>query len=396
MNKKKQSAFHATSAYALLQVVCWGFFAINMGFSSNVLIQGHGFTDSQVSILLGLCTAGSFVLQLVTAERIAASKKLRMWAVLSVLGGVMAVSNLLVLIPGVSPLATGVCYCLAVLILLMMPSFVNAIGMDAIMRGSATNYSAARAVGSLGYSILAYVTGLLVRGWGIRMVSVMGALCAVLLTVSALWFHIAGEKGLPEAEVRKKTEQEPGFLRAYPRFTVFLIASVFLQFSHNLLTAFLFQIMEVKQGGAAEQGVAAAISALVELPVMFFFPLMMRRLRCDKWVRFSSLFVAVKCVGILLAATPGGIYLAQATQMLGYGLYTISSVNYAELVVGRGESVRAQTYLGATATVGTLFATSTGGFICQHLGPQVMVMVSLGAALAGGILIALTAEKTRQ
>ena len=396
MNKKKQNGFHATSAYALLQVVCWGFFAINMGFSSNVLIQGHGFTDSQVSILLGLCTAGSFVLQLVTAERIAASKKLRMWAVLSVLGVVMAVSNLLVLIPGISALAAGICYGLAVLILLMMPSFVNAIGMDAIMRGSATNYSAARAVGSLGYSVLAYVTGLLVRGWGIRMVSVMGALCAVLLTVSALWFHAVGEKGLPEAEARVRQEKEPGFLRAYPRFTVFLIASVFLQFSHNLLTAFLFQIMQIKQGGAAEQGVAAAISALVELPVMFFFPLMMRRLRCDKWVRFSSLFVAVKCVGILLAATPGGIYLAQATQMLGYGLYTISSVNYAELVVGRGESVRAQTYLGATATVGTLFATSTGGFLCQHLGPQVMVMVSLAAALLGGVMIAFTAEKTRQ
>ena len=81
---------------------------------------------------------------------------------------------------------------------------------------------------------------------------------------------------------------------------------------------------------------------------------------------------------------------------LGYGLFVISSTNYAELVVGRGESVRAQTYLGSTATVGALLATSTGGFLCQHLGVPAMVMTSFGAAMAGGLLILFTAEKTRQ
>ena len=385
--------FHATAAYALLQITCWGFFAINMGFSSNVL-YGHGFTGGQVSILLGLCTAASFVLQLVLAEWIANRPGIRLWAILAGLGAGMVLCNLLVLIPGFP--AVGLAYGAVVVNLLMLPSFINALGMDAIKRGSATNYSAARSIGSLGYSILAYATGVLVRGWGIQMVSVMGAFCAGLLVISSVWFHFAGEKGLPAPAASAKQENQPGFLKAYPLFTVFLIGSVFLQLSHNLLSAFMFQIMEIKQGGAAEQGVAAAISALVELPIMFFFPLLMRKLRCDKWVRFSSLFVAVKCIGILLATTPQGVYWAQATQMLGYGLYTISSVNYAEMVVGRGESVRAQTYLGATATVGTLIATSTGGFLCQHLGPQVMTMVSLAAALIGGIMIAFTAEKTKQ
>ena len=396
MKHTKQSALEATSAYAMLQIVCWGFFAINMGFSSNVLYE-LGFTGGQVSILLGLCTAVSFLLQLCLAEWITASGKIRLYAMLAGLGLVMMGANALVLIPQLPRWGAAVSYGVCCLLLLMMPSFINAIGMDAIKRGSAANYSAARAVGSLGYSILAYVTGLLVRSRGVEMVAVMGILNAAMLVVSSLWFHRAGERGLPVQTVTPgKAEGSPGFLRAYPLFALFLGASVLLQFSHNLLSAFLFQIMADKNGGADQQGVAAAISALVELPVMFFFPLMMRRLRCDKWVRFSSLFVAVKCVGILLSTSPQGIYWAQATQMLGYGLYTISSVNYAEMVVGRGESVRAQTYLGATCTVGTLLATSTGGFLCQHLGPQVMVLVSLAAALTGGAVIAFTDEKTRE
>ena len=37
----------------------------------------------------------------------------------------------------------------------------------------------------------------------------------------------------------------------------------------------------------------------------------------------------------------------------------MNSVNYAELVVDPGESVRAQSYLGATTTVGSLIAQKT-------------------------------------
>ena len=84
------------------------------------------------------------------------------------------------------------------------------------------------------------------------------------------------------------------------------------------------------------------------------------------------------------------------TQIIGYGLYTISSVNYAGLVVGKGESVRAQSYLGSTSTVGCLLALSTGGVICEHFGAQTMVLVSLAAALIGGVTVAFTAQKTEK
>lgn len=387
---------NATASYALLQIMCWGFYAVSLCFSSNVL-YGCGFTDSHISMLLGVCTGLSFVMQLWLAERIASHPKIRVWGILGVLGVVMALSNLLVLIPGVPKIGAAVSFGVVCMLLQTLPSWTNAVGMAAIKRGSAANYSIARGFGSLGYSILAYFTGILVARRGASMVAGVGTVCGLVLAAAAVWFHFAGERGLPEEMPAVRPDGQKGsFLRQYPLFALFLAGSVALQFSHNLLSNFMYQIMLSKQGGAGEQGVASAICALVELPVMFGFPLLMRRLRCDKWVRFASMFVAVKAVGILLAGSPYGVYAAQATQMLGYGLYTISSVNYAELVVGRGESVRAQTYLGATSTVGTLLATSTGGFLCQYLGVQAMVMVSLAAALTGGLVILFTAEKTRR
>lgn len=390
----KQNKWSCTISYTLLQIATWGFYAVVMAFSSNVL-YGFRFTDSQISLVLSVSTVVAFVLQLVLAELVTRWKNLKVYMVLLVLGSVMLAGNLLVLMPQMPKFLAVGAYAVSCMVLQMIPSFTNAMGMGAIERGSATNYSIARGMGSLGYSVLAYITGFLVRQQGVKVVPAVAAAVAVMMIGSVIWFYLVAERNLPDyGPSKQKTEYQAGFLKQYPRFAVFLVAMILLQFSHNLLSSFMFQIMQTKNGTAAEQGVATAISALVELPVMFFFTLMMRKLRCDKWVRIAGLAMALKGLGILLAVNPYGVYIAQATQMVGYGLLTIASVHYARLVVGAGESVRAQSYLGSTSTVGSFAALATGGVICQYWGAQTMVLVSLILSLAGGVMILLTAQKT--
>ncbi len=395
LKQKSLNRWNATAAYAMLQIGCWGMYAIVLTFASNVL-YAYGFSDSRISLLLGICAAISLVLQLALAELTSRCPRIKVWGLLVLLGAVMVFSNMVVRLTNVPDwLAIG-CFGIACMLIQTLPSWTNAIGMDSIKRGSPANYSIARGMGSLGYSILAYITGMLVRGYGFRMVPTVAMMCASGLAIAAIWYHFAGERNLTDVEpVQRNGEKNTNFLTRYPKFTLFLLCSVALQYSHNLIGNFMYQIMLTKNGGPAEQGIASSICALVELPVMFFFPLLMRRMRCDKWVRLASICVGVKTVGILLSSTPYGVYIAQASQMVGYGLYTISSVNYAEMVVGRGESIRAQTYLGATCTVGNLLALSTGGVICQYLGAQAMVLAALVLAIAGGATILLTAEKTK-
>ena len=390
----KQNKWNCTISYTLLQIATWGFYAVVLAYSSNVLYSFQ-FTDSQISLLLGISTVVAFVLQIGLAELVTRWRNLKVYMVLLSLGAVMLVGNLMVAMPQMNKALAVGAYAVGCMVLQMIPSFTNAIGMEAIERGSATNYSIARGMGSLGYSVLAYATGILVRRWGVEVVPGVAVGVAVMMVISTIWYHMAAERNLPDlGPTKKKIDHKGGFLRQYPRFAIFLVAVTLLQFSHNLVSSFMFQIMLVKNGTAAEQGIATAICALVELPVMFFFPYMMRKLRCDKWVRIAGLAMALKGIGILLATNPYGVYIAQATQMVGYGLLTIASVNYARLVVGLGESVRAQSYLGSTGTVGSFAALSTGGVICQYWGAQTMVLVSLVLALAGGLMILLTAQKT--
>ena len=396
MKIRERNRWNATASYAMLQIMNWSFYAVILAFSSNVL-HDRGFTDGQISIFLGIATALSFVMQLAVAEVISRSRKVQSWGVLVVLGGVMIASSLVVALPGMpDPVAIGA-FGLSCMVLQLLPALTNGIGMDAIKRGSPTNYSLARGMGSLGYSAGAYVTGVLVRKYSSVAIPVAGVVCGVLFIGATLWYHYAGETG---GEIRNQETEEiavqGSFLKKYPRFALFLVGAIFLQISHNLPSNFMYQIMVEKNGTAEQQGIATAICALVELPVMFGFPWMLKKLRCDRWVRIGGLCMLLKGLLIFFADSPAGVYLAQTTQMIGYGLYIMSVVNYAELVVGKGESVRAQSYLGATTTVGSLVASSTGGLICQLFGVQTMVLLSVVTAVIGGVTIAILAQKTEK
>lgn len=387
--------WNATAAYILLQAAAWSFYAVILSFSSNVL-RGFGFSDSRISILLGVSAAASFLLQLAIAELVNRFSNLSVSGAMTVLGTVMLLANLVMLKRDLPSSVAVAAFALACVIVHMTPTFANAMGMDAIARGSPTNYSLARGMGSLVYSILAYLTGMLVGKYGTSAIPVVGAACAAALIAATIWYHLAGERGLPEAAAKTAEAKKAGFLKQYPKFAFFLVGAVFLHFSHNVLSNFMYQIMLSKNGGAGEQGTATAIAALVELPVMFGFPLMLRWVGSDKWVWLCGFGMAIKALGLFLATMPYGVYAAQATQIIGYGLYAISSVNYAAQVVSKGESVRAQSYLGSTTTVGALAALSTGGMICQHFGSQVMVLTSFACAMTGAVIILLAAGGRKQ
>lgn len=384
--------FQATASYTLIQAMMWGFYAILLCFTSNFLYE-FGFQDSQISLVLGLATAASCALQLGIAELVSRNPKWRLYRVILVIAGVMAVCCCAML-TGFPPAAVGgLAVCCA--LLQAIPALGNSLGMDAIEKGSPTSYSLARGFGSLSYSILAWLTGSLVRSFGAKVLPVIALAGLVVLVIGVLWFHRAGEGGLSvQRKARKAAPAGGNFLKTYPRFAVFLLGSILLAVSHNLLTNFMFQIISAKGGGAAEQGIATSISALVELPVMFLFPLFLKKARCDQWVRFSTVFFLAKTLGLYFATTPYGVYAAQATQMLGYGLFVIATVSYASKAVGKDDVVRAQSYMASTAAIGALFATSTGGVICQWLGVQAMLLVSTAAAAVGGIIVLLSAEKT--
>ena len=64
MNMKQPDLrkWRCTGTYAVLQAATWSFYAIVMAFSSNVLYE-YGYSDSAISLVMGLSTALSVAVQ---------------------------------------------------------------------------------------------------------------------------------------------------------------------------------------------------------------------------------------------------------------------------------------------------------------------------------------------
>lgn len=383
---------NCTWSYALMQATTWSFYAIILAFSSNVLYE-LGFSDSRISLFLGFCTALSVAVQVISAELLNKVRTLGVHVVMVVFGILMLLAALLLLMPGLSRTVTVLSFGAVCMLLQTLPSLTNAIGMDTIRRGAGTNYSIARGMGSVGYSSTALLTGVLVRQSGVATVYMLTVGASVLLILSALWYHSATKGLQPPADTNTQESTRP-FFAAYPRFGIFLIGMAFICVSHGLLCNFMYQIILSRNGTAMEQGIATALSSLVELPVMFGFTWLLKKNRCDKWVKSAGFAMALKPILILLSGSPYGIYLAQATQSIGYGLWVIASVNYAERIVDAGESIRAQSYHGAITTVSTVVALSVGGVLIDYLGVQFMVTVSLVCSLLGAVIVLFATQKT--
>lgn len=390
--KRISDKLSCTAGYSLVQFVTWSYYAIVLAFASNVLYE-FGFSDSRISLFMGIFTALSVAVQVAAGELLSRIKKWDVAGVLVLFGVVMLLCAAVVLLPDCNRILAVGAFGVICMLLQTLPSLANSMGMDSIRRGAPTDYSIARGIGSLGYSITALLTGVLVRRLGVAAVHMLTIGVSVLLILSAVWYRRT-IRDLAEAESEENRESKGPFFSRYPRFAVFLFGMAFLCVSHGLLCNFMFQIMTSRGAGAMEQGVATSISSLVELPIMFGFPFMLKKLRCDKWVRIAGFCMMLKPLLILLADAPGGIYLAQATQSIGYGLWVIGSVNYAERVVDQGESIRAQSYHGAVTTVSTVLALSMGGVLIEYLGVQTMVMVSLGCSLVGAVIVLFAAQKT--
>ena len=373
----------ATTSYALVQVTLWGFYAIIVGYSSSFMYR-HGFTDGQISILLGITTAVSCALQLGLAELIVRLEKLTVFRVLLAVGLALLVSGGLMGLEQKTAAVAGIG--LGLTVLQLLPGMANAIGMDSIAQGSPVDYGIARGIGSGGYSILSLITGQLVRRLGSDVLWGLTLGNAVLFLASVLWFHRAGEIA-GTAPVKQREKGRQGFLGAYPRFALVLLGCIFLSFSHNLVCSFILQIVTFKGGDASHQGIGVFIAAMTEIPVMFAFGWLLKKRSCSFWLGLSAALFVLKPACLYLATGVYGTYGAQLTQMVGYAVFVMASAYYAGSATDGDDVVRAQSYMTAVIPMGSLIANSTGGFLCQYYTPQGMLLVSAAAAVIGGITV---------
>ncbi len=385
-----------TARYALIQTFLWAEFGFMFSYGNQYLTERLHLTDTAAGLVLGIATGLSFLLQ---PPLTALAERTETRRVLVLAAGCSAACALATLLP-LGTAATVVLFALACVALQVMPSFSNALGMAGIRSGQTINFGLARGIGSTCFGLGARAAAPLIGWMGRQAIPLSGAVMALGVAVSVLLFPAAdGQRAVQSAE---KPDNAREFLRGNRRFLVLLVGIVLIYIGHNALSNCMFRIAQSKiPDGAVDaatdlQGTALLIAALVELPTMFLFTRLLRRVRCDVWLVLSGAFMTLRLALTWLVPSAVGLCLAQVTQMLGYALLAVSSVYYVGTVIDRRNVVKGQTYLGSANTLGCLLAYVLGGVLIDGTGVNGMLIFCLVLSVVGLVLTLLSRERVER
>ena len=185
------------------------------------------------------------------------------------------------------------------------------------------------------------------------------------------------------------------FLARDRRFALTLLGIALTYFSHTAFTNFLINVVENVGGGSAEMGVCSFIAAVVELPPMFLFMRLLKKVRCSTLLKLSCLMFSVKMLCCFLAPSVEVMYAAQAIQMLAFGLYIPASVQYVNEVVAPADRVKGQALVTTTTTLSAIAASFLSGIMLDNLGVSATMLVAASVSFVGALLVIPAAKKTQ-
>lgn len=402
-----------TAQYALIQGLYWMSFCMIFAYASVYLLD-RGFSNTAIGLLIGISGTISAILQPVIGGMAGRGPgKVPLKRMIMFGCSLMLLAGLGLMLVSGNQVLTVVLYGTAVTFLQVLTSLVYSLGMGCINRGERLDFGLARGIGSLAYAGISYVAGFLVVSVGTELIP---ASIAVLygLMLAAVFFFRSGEGTVPgsgkmavtsagktaEGTVGHtdgsagggqandgKMQQEATFFKRYPRFFALLLGATLVFVSHNMLNNFAFQVMESKGGGSSAMGTAIALAAASELPTMFLFGWMVKKVRCDIWLKVSGLFFLIKSLATVLVTNVMGMYLIQGLQMFGFALFVVASVYYVNMIMEEKDRTRGQAFMTMTNTLGGVLGSSCGGALIDGFGIHIMLVASTVVAAAGMALM---------
>lgn len=385
-----------TPRYSCIQFFFWIVFVTLANFAS-VFLLNTGFTNTQIGIIIALAGVVSALLQPTVASYADKNSSPSLKKICIFISLIALVLSAFLLFYTRSLLCTGIFYGSCFVLIQLLTPMVNSLGMESLNQGKKLNFGIGRGMGSLSAAVIASTLGILVDRFGIKAIPVSISI-GLLLFLFSLW--IFPFRKVPKERQQNLTaaEKAPGsgalyFFRKYKKFTIVLLGSIMVYVSHVLINSFAYQVIVEKGGSSTDMGIAMALAAIIELPTMFLFGYMQKKIRCDIWFRSCGIFFALKTLFSLLAPNMTVYYIIQIFQAFGWALISVSSVYYVNSIMEPQDVIKGQAYFTMTYTIGTVLGALLGGWLIDLAGVSAMLIFGTAAASIGAVLMLFATEK---
>ncbi|MBQ6441560.1 MAG: MFS transporter [Lachnospiraceae bacterium] len=376
--------------YRILQCLYWMSGCVAWGYFISYLDE-YGFS-ARVSGLIAAAFALAAALLQPFLGRLADKSSRFHWKQILLLLDFMTLACLVALLFCNAKAAVGILFGAVSMLVTAILSMVNVACFYYEHRGVAMNFGFARALGSLAYAVLSVILGKLIAPCGIKVVVIAGILifAAEILLVFTMPYE-GPAKAAAAAEEKKKTGFGV-FFRRYPAFILMVAAcALFLTF-HDMYTNYLLRIMEKVGGGNEDLGIALALAAAVEIPVMILSGWLVKKMRSYWLLVVSGAALVVRGFAYLAAGTVMEIYLIQVVfQVLTFALIASIGVYFTDETVAEEDLATGQSFMGMTMACGNTIGFFVGGNLIDTFGVDAMLETGTAISAVGTGLAVISA-----
>jgi len=377
--------------FAAIQSSYWISF-VPLGGFAVVLLQSKNFTDSEIGIILAMQSIASIIAQPVISTFAGKHPGIPLKKIITamlILGA--AITSIFFFLPHLL-LPAVLIFTVVGMTQFSAPAFINAMAMQLTNAGVRINYGVSRGLGSLAFALFGVALGKLVDISGTDMI-IPFSVISMLVTSFFVWkVYVPRPKDQKDLLVSLPSEIPQTnlltFLRKNQAYTGFCISSAFIFACHACISNFLPNITDSLGGSITDQGIIRGISAAFELPVMFLYSFIARRISSHKLLIISAFSFFIKSLITMLVPSMSLLFLAQILQMPAFGLYTPAAVHFSDHSVHDADRVRAQAIsMVAGIGIGNVFGNLGGGFMLDQWGLHTMMMVSTALGFIGFLIM---------
>ena len=386
--KKKLSP--VTFHYTLITGGFWMAFCVVTAYAA-VYLQGIGCSNQELGVILALGNVGGAVLSPALGALIDRNRRIRHAAIVNVLLAIQVVLLILLRVHPRHDLLTAICYVLYISVL--MP--VNAVNLDLCVRleraRAPLNFGFARSMGSFSFVILSTLLGVMTARWGYLTLPFAGLAVVVLQFIGNRFIDrdlLEAEAAMPpdESLIQAKSSSLVSFVKENRMFCLMLFGTIILFISHNMDGNFLINEIRNLGGDTAIMGLVAAFTAITEIPVMMFSDRLPKRWQTVHYIRLALVFFTIKILAYALAPNIPLFFAARTLQAPSYALYTVLIVRYADSVVDRKDSAKAQSLAFSMTTIGSVLASLIGGAMFDTAGVRTTMLTAVAISAVGTVI----------
>lgn len=391
-------------SYSAVQGTYWMYFGVIMSFASIFLLS-KDYSNTEIGIILALSSIIAVILQPILADMVDRNEKKPLILLTDVISiGLVFGTASLFLFEKKSLVLTIVFITVAAFMSSLQP-IVTSIAFHYSSARNPINFGISRSVGSISYAAMTSILGAMVYRHGAKSIPAAGLIILVMLILSLIATESISKKTILEDTIEEVDLEQlqnaqqkinlKEFIVRNKNFVIFSFAVMLIFFQNSVLNSYLIQIIDNVGGNSNQMGQLFSFMAVLELPGLFFFTQIRKKLSCQFMLKLASVAFVFKILLTYLASSVGFIYIAFLFQLISFPLFLSSCVHLVDEVMSKNEAVKGQSLITSMMTISTVFASFMGGKVLDLSGASMLLLISTGLTIIGTVIVFLIIDKIK-